>query len=218
MEAILGGLGLAGAAGLNAYIPLPLLALAGRFGYAELGTPYDALSSDLGLGILAALLAAEVLADKVPGVNHANDLITTLVRPATGGVLVLASAGAGQLDPAPAPLLGALSAGGVHGLKATARLPVAAVTGGLASPIVSLLEDVAAVLVVVVALLFLLLLLGFALVIRCLRARPRNARSALADDRGEGWPTGRGGHKARPARPRCPPPSRTSPALARKLT
>jgi hypothetical protein len=85
MEAMLGGLGLAGAAGLNAYIPLPLLALAGRFGRAELGTPCDALSSDLGLGILAALLAVEVLADKVPGVNHANDLITTLVRPAPAG-------------------------------------------------------------------------------------------------------------------------------------
>ncbi len=186
MDAIFSGLGLAGAAGLNAYIPLLLLALAGRLGYADLNTPYDALSSNVGIVALLILLAVEVLADKIPGVDHVNDLINTAVRPAAGAVLFLSSNGAGTLHPAVAAVLGLVSAGGMHALKATGRPLVTATTGGLGNPVVSVLEDIVALVLallallapLLVALLLLALVLLFVLLVR--RYRARNAhRGAL---------------------------------------
>ena len=41
MDSIFSGFGLAGAAGLNAYIPLLLLGIANRLGYADLNAPYS---------------------------------------------------------------------------------------------------------------------------------------------------------------------------------
>jgi hypothetical protein len=183
---ILSGFGLAGAAGLNAYIPLVMLGLASRLGYADLQEPYSLIGSNVGLGVLAVLLLIEVLADKVPGVDHVNDVINTVVRPAAGGVLALSSAGAGTLHPAFAALLGIITAGGVHATKATARPLVTATTGGLGNPVVSAIEDVLSVGLTVLALLapivvaiFLLLgLLAAFLLIR--RLRSRRARRGFA--------------------------------------
>lgn len=67
MDPILTGFGLASAAGLNAYIPLLLLGVAGRLGYADLSAPYTIRGSNAGLAVLAVLLTVELLADKVPG-------------------------------------------------------------------------------------------------------------------------------------------------------
>src|SRR6476619_4796504 len=130
MDGLLTGFGLASAAGLNAYIPLLMLGIAGRLGYADLNAPYDVLSSTPGLAVLTVLLLIEVLADKVPGVDHVNDVISTVVRPAAGGVLFLSSSGAGTLNPALAALLGIVTAGSIHATKATARPLVTATTGG----------------------------------------------------------------------------------------
>lgn len=179
MEAILTGFGLAGAAGLNAYIPLLILALAGRFGYADLNAPYDVLSSNAGIGALVVLLSVELLADKIPGVDHVNDVINTIVRPATGAVLFLSSAGAGTLDPTLAAILGLVSAGSIHGLKASVRPLVTATTGGIGNPVVSVIEDIAALLTailaifapLIVAIVLVILLVVFFLLIRRLRGR-----------------------------------------------
>ena len=144
MDPLLSGFGLASAAGLNAYIPLLLLGVAGRLGYAELNAPYALLSSNAGLAILAVLLLVELLADKVPGVDHVNDIVNTVVRPAAGGLLFATSAGAGQLDPTLAAILGLMTAGSVHVTKAGFRPLVTATTGGLGNPVVSVIEDLLA--------------------------------------------------------------------------
>lgn len=186
MDAILSGVGLAGAAGLNAYIPLLALSLAGRFGFAHLNPPYDALSSNWGLAVLLVLLGIDALADKVPGVDHVNDLVNTVIRPAAGAVLMLASAGAGTLGPGFALALGLIVAGGVHGLKASARPLVTVSTAGIGNPVVSVGEDIAAMALsvlafvapVAVGILVALLLLGLLLLLRALRAR--RARRAAA--------------------------------------
>jgi hypothetical protein len=183
MDGILSGFGLASAAGLNAYIPLLLLGIAGRLGYADLNAPYDLLSSNVGLGVLVILLAIEVLADKIPGVDHLNDVINTVVRPAAGGVLFLSSSGAGTLSPALAALLGILTAGGVHVTKATARPIVTVTTGGLGNPIVSIVEDILSLTAALLA-IFAPLLVGFFLIALVLgvvllrrRWRARTART-----------------------------------------
>jgi hypothetical protein len=185
MDGILSGFGLASAAGLNAYIPLLMLGIAGRLGYADLAAPYNVLSSNAGLVVLAVLLLIEVFADKVPGVDHINDVVNTVIRPAAGGVLFLSSSGAGTLNPALAALLGIITAGSIHATKATARPLVTATTAGLGNPVVSVIEDVLsfvaaflAIVAPVLVIVFLLLLL--ALTFRLIRRlRAKRARSAL---------------------------------------
>ncbi len=144
MDPILTGFGLASAAGPNAYIPFLLLGVAGRLGYADLSAPYTIRSSNARLAVLAVLLTVELLADKVPGVDHVNDIVNTVVRPAAGGLLFATSAGAGQLDPTLAAILGLMTAGSVHVTKAGFRPLVTATTGGLGNPVVSVIEDLLA--------------------------------------------------------------------------
>lgn len=188
MDPILTGFGLASAAGLNAYIPLLLLGVAGRLGYADLGAPYSVLSSNVGIAILVVLLAIELLADKVPGVDHVNDIVNTIVRPAAGGLLFLTSTGAGQLDPALAALLGLLTAGSIHATKASFRPLVTVTTGGVGNPIVSVIEDVLALVAtllaifapLLVAVFLVLLIIGAVVFWRRLRAR--RARYPLTRD------------------------------------
>jgi hypothetical protein len=60
-------------------------------------------------------------------------------------VLFLSSSGAGTLSPALAALLGILTAGTIHVTKATARPVVTLTTAGLGNPIVSIVEDVLAI-------------------------------------------------------------------------
>src|SRR6187431_1705563 len=81
------GTGLAVAAGLNAYIPLLVLGLAGRFlDFVDLPANWAWLENEWVLVILGVLLVIEIVADKIPVVDSINDWIQTIVRPASGGI------------------------------------------------------------------------------------------------------------------------------------
>jgi Domain of unknown function (DUF4126) len=197
MLASLTGLGLSAAAGLNAYIPLLLVGLLSRFtGVITLPEPYRWIQSGWALAVIALLLLAEVVLDKVAVVDHVNDLVQTLVRPTVGGVIFAATAAAEQADasawmqrnPWLAWLLGVLVAGAVHALKATARPLLNVSTVGVGTPVVSAAEDAASLgmslvavflPVLVLVVLALLAWAGFALVRRA-RRRRRGARAAPA--------------------------------------
>lgn len=141
--AILTAIGLAAPAGLNAYIPLLVLALADRATTAvTLNGPYDALSSNVGIAILVVLLTIEVTVDKVPGLDHANDILQSFVRPAAGAVVALAStSGIVTVNPAIMVLLGLVFAGSVNAVKVTTRPAVTVGTAGMFNPLVSIAED-----------------------------------------------------------------------------
>lgn len=151
-EAITGlsaAFGLSGSAGLNAYIPLLMVALASRFPlsdpFLKLAEPYDLLSSGWAIGILVVLLAIELVADKIPAVDSANDLIQTFVRPAAGAILFAGSANViTDIHPVLSLSAGLLVAGGVHATKAVARPVVTATTVGTGNWAVSIAEDVIA--------------------------------------------------------------------------
>lgn len=152
IEAI-GGLaaafGLSGSAGLNAYIPLLMVALAARFPLnsplLQLGQPYDQIGSWWAIGILAVLLVVEMLVDKIPAVDTLNDLINTFIRPAAGALLFAANANIiTDIHPALALGAGLLVAGSVHAAKGTVRPLVTASTAGSGNWLVSVVEDVVA--------------------------------------------------------------------------
>lgn len=142
---ILSGFGLAAPAGLNAWLPLLITGLAGRFHLFNLTLtkPFDTLTSTWALVGLSILLLIEIFADKIPAIDTVNDIIHTFIRPVSGGILFAAHSGAlgSSMDPTASFVLGMLSAGSVHAVKATSRPIVTATTAGLGNPLVSMVED-----------------------------------------------------------------------------
>jgi hypothetical protein len=177
MELFLGiftAFGLSASAGLNAYIPLLVVALLARFtNLIQLNTPWDTLESWWVIGVLIVLSLIEFFADKVPAVNHINDAIQTLIRPAAGAIAFAASAKViTNVNPAFAMILGLLVAGSVHAVKSAAVRPmVTATTGGTANIPVSIAEDIVSTVVSILSIILpvLALLLFILLVILLVR-------------------------------------------------
>lgn len=147
--------GLSASAGLNAYVPLLVIALLARFtNLVKLQEPWTALTSWWIIGLLAVLLVIEILVDKVPAADSVNDVIQTFVRPAAGAILFAASSNViSDIHPVLAMACGLLFAGGVHAAKATARPVITTTTAGIANPVVSTVEDVTALLTSLLAVL-----------------------------------------------------------------
>jgi len=165
---LLTAFGLSASAGLNAYIPLLILALLGRLTeWFTLRQPWDALTSWWVIGALIVLTLIEFFADKVPAVNHVNDGIQTFVRPAAGAVLFAASTGAvSDIHPIVAMVAGLIIAGSVHTVKAAAVRPaITATTGGAGNLPVSLAEDVVAAFVSIAAVVVPAVIAGLLIVI-----------------------------------------------------
>lgn len=188
-QAFLTGLGLAAPAGLNAYLPLLIVAIADRFvGGITLDRPYDLLSSNLGIGLLVVLLTIELVVDKIPTLDHLNDLVQSAIRPSAGAYLMMAATTETGLDPILALLIGLAGAGGVHAVKASARPAVTVTTGGMGNPLVSMVEDgiaatiailaIAAPIVATVLLVIALVLLLWAARWVARRARHRSATTS----------------------------------------
>lgn len=145
LTGILSAFGLSASAGLNAYIPLLAIALLGKFtDLIELNAPWDTLESWWIIGLLTVLLIIEFFADKVPAVNHVNDLIQTFIRPVAGAIVFAAAAHSiGDVNPVLALAAGLIVAGSVHTVKSAAVRPaVTATTGGAGNVPVSIAEDV----------------------------------------------------------------------------
>ena len=150
---LLTGFGLATAAGLNAYIPMLLMGLMGRFtGLVHLPPGWSWLENGWVLAIVAVLLAVEIVADKIPALDSVNDTVQTLVRPTAGGI-VFGSGTAAQTaavsDPAEFArtgqwvpvVIGVVTALLVHLTKTAVRPAANVATAGVAAPVLSTIED-----------------------------------------------------------------------------
>ena len=151
---ILSAFGLSASAGLNAYIPLLVVALLAKFTpLIQLDHPWDNLTSWWVIGLLIVLSLVEFFADKVPAVNHINDIIQTFIRPTAGAILFAASAKViTDINPILSIAAGVLVAGGVHLVKSVAIRPVVtATTAGTGNIPVSVAEDLTSTLVSVIS-------------------------------------------------------------------
>jgi hypothetical protein len=197
---ILTGTGLAASAGLNAYIPMLAMGLLARYTEVlQLPSGWQWLSNGWVIAILTVLLAIEVVADKVPVVDHINDVVQTVVRPTAGGLVFGAGAGSETVtvtDPAGfftshqwVPIVaGVVIALGVHGLKAAARPVINTTTAGFGAPVASTAEDATSVIMSIVAILlpvlvlvFGVLLVGLAVWVFQRRAARRSERRAARE-------------------------------------
>src|SRR5512143_3544254 len=157
MDVLLGvfsAFGLSASAGLNAYIPLLVVGVLAHYtDLIHLSAPWDLLANPWILIMLGILLIIEMLADKIPAVNHLNDLVQTVVRPAAGAIAFAASAHVvTDVHPVLALAAGLLIAGTVHVAKAGAVRPmVTATTAGAGNVPVSIAEDVVSFLTSILA-------------------------------------------------------------------
>lgn len=121
------------------------------------------LGSDITLGIATIFALADTFADKIPLVDNALHFIHMILAPLVGGVAVFTvahdPASAGALAPlgAPAaPVAGYAIAGGalalaVNALRGTIRAASSTFSLGMLNPVVSVGEDVSALVVLAVA-------------------------------------------------------------------
>ncbi len=154
ISGVLAAFGLSASAGLNAYIPLLVIALLARFtDFIQLSSPWDVITSWWIIGLLLLLSLIEFFADKVPAINHANDAIQTFVRPIAGAIVFAAAANViTEVHPILALGAGVLVSGTVHTVKSAAVRPaVTATTGGAGNVPVSVAEDVFATFLSIIA-------------------------------------------------------------------
>lgn len=201
LEAIT-GLSLAAAAGLNAYIPLLGLGLLSRFtDLLALPESWAWIENDwsLGvLGVLGVLLVVEIVVDKVPALDTVNDVLQSIVRPASGGLVFSAGASSSTVAVADPEafvnssafwpfVFGILIALVPHVFKLVSRPIINLATAGLGASVMSTLEDVAAAVVTVLAVLLPLVALAAMVLLAVLgvrwvkRLRNRRAHRTVGD-------------------------------------
>ena len=190
--AVLLGLGLSASTGLNTFLPLLLLSAAARFHVAgiELGHRFDWLSSDVALIVLIVASVVEIVADKVPAVDHFLDAIGTFVRPLAATVATASVLTGADVNPTVAAvvglMIGAPTSLGFHTLKAGTRVASSAATFGCANPVLSLIEDVISFSLTVVAIFIPLAVpIALALLVWLLWLVAKRIRGQSAEGRGQ---------------------------------
>jgi len=111
------------ASGVNAYLVVLVLGIADRVG------GYQQIPDELGrwevLGVAAFMYAFEFVADKVPYVDSAWDVISTVIRPLVGGTVgVLLAGDSTEINGLIGGSVGGISALASHTVKAGTRLAV----------------------------------------------------------------------------------------------
>jgi len=129
------------ASGVNAYLTVLVLSLAGRAGW---GAVPDELQTDRVLTAALVLTAIEFVTDKVPYLDSVWDGVHTAVRPAIGSLLGVALAGEADTDGS-GEVLAAAGSGALalasHGVKAGLRLGINASPEPFSNILASLVED-----------------------------------------------------------------------------
>ena len=182
LTAYLTALGLAAAAGLNAWIPLLATGLLARWtDLLDLEGTWASLEDGPVLVALAGVAVADFVGDKIPAVDHALHAAGTVIAPVTGIVAALASSSALDVSPALMAIIGLVAAETSHGTRMAIRPFSTATTGGAGNPVLSLVEDVvslglsviAIALPALAALLVLAMFVAAWRIVRRLRARRR---------------------------------------------
>ncbi|HEX9995610.1 MAG TPA: DUF4126 domain-containing protein [Abditibacterium sp.] len=157
VSAALLGIGLAASSGLRTFLPLLLLAGAAKFNLfgVNLSGSFAWLSSNVAFAALLLATIVEIAGDKIPVVDHGLDAVGTVLRPVAGGLV--AAAVWNTQDPAIAALLGLILGApvalGMHAAKAGTRAGSTVTTAGIGNPVLSVIEDIAALFLAAVSLL-----------------------------------------------------------------
>ena len=152
-------MGSAWVSGINLYACVATLGLLSRFAHLKLPGELEVVTNGWVIGVALALYIIEFVADKVPWVDSTWDVIHTFIRIPAGAVL--AAAAFGDFDRSIqviALLLGGGLALSSHGTKAATRAVLNTLPEPVTNAVVSVAEDVLAIVSVVAAVFFPVLL------------------------------------------------------------
>jgi hypothetical protein len=146
------GMGASWVAGINLYATVATLGLLGRFAGLKLPGELEVMTNWWVIGVALFLFVIEFIADKIQFVDSAWDIIHTFIRIPAGAVL--AATAFGDFDRSVqviAFLLGGGLALSSHGTKAATRALINTSPEPVSNIVVSLSEDVLAVVTIVLA-------------------------------------------------------------------
>ena len=146
------GMGASWVSGINLYATVATLGLLSRFAHLKLPGELEVLTSWWVIGIALFLFVVEFIADKIPVVDSAWDVIHTFIRIPAGAVL--AATAFGDFDKSVqviAFLLGGGLALSSHGTKAATRAIINTSPEPVSNIVVSLAEDVLVVVSILLA-------------------------------------------------------------------
>ena len=182
------GLGLAAASGFRVFLPPMLLSGAINIGLIEASGQLSLLDGWGAFSVLLIAVVLEIGSYLIPWLDNLLDVFATPAAVLAGVGMMGSVIGAEtDYDPIIQWTIAAIGGGGVAGTVQTGTVATRALstgtTGGLANPIISVIEAVMAIVVTVLALLAPLLCLAlvfagtfYALrVIRKVRSKPKNA-------------------------------------------
>jgi uncharacterized protein DUF4126 len=175
------GIGLAACAGIRAWLPLLMAGALARWGVIELGPSFQFIAGNRALILFGVATVIEILGDKIPAVDHALDSLSTVLRPAAGSLLA-ASVLWQVSDPLTALALGVAVGAPTslvpHAAKSLLRAASTTLTGGLANPFISVLEDLMAVALFVLTVLIPVVVAAALLLISLVVVRRLSRRSS----------------------------------------
>ncbi|HEX4013665.1 MAG TPA: DUF4126 domain-containing protein [Candidatus Cybelea sp.] len=139
-------------AGVRALLPLAAFAVVIHLGFIHPPPGFEWLGRAHVMWPLIGVAVIELMADKVPVVDHLMHVLGVAVKPAAAAIIVGGSVHA-QSPQVLAGLmaLGALNALGVHAAVASVRGASTLTTAGIANPAISTVEDGGSILATVLA-------------------------------------------------------------------
>ena len=149
------GLGLAAACGFRVFIPPLMMGVGSRLDLYKLEGSFVWVDDTWAIAIFAVATLLEIGGYFIPWIDN---LLDTVATPAAilGGIFVTSASLEGELDPSAQWALSVIAGGSVSGVIQLGTVATRAIstgtTGGLANPIISLLEAVASILCILISL------------------------------------------------------------------
>ena len=149
------GLGLAAACGFRVFIPPLMMGVGSRLDLYKLEGSFVWVDDTWAIAIFAVATLLEIGGYFIPWIDNLLDAVAT---PAAiiGGIFVTSASLEGELDPSAQWTLSVIAGGSVSGVIQLGTVATRAIstgtTGGLANPIISLLESVASILCILISL------------------------------------------------------------------
>jgi Na+-transporting NADH:ubiquinone oxidoreductase subunit NqrD len=136
-------MGFSFAAGINLYATVAILGLASRFDWVSLPPQFKVFDNDIVITAAIVMYVIEFFADKIPWVDSIWDAMHTVIRPAGGALIAVATLGhASPTVEGLAALLGGTLAAGSHFTKAGTRAVANTSPEPFSNWILSISEDI----------------------------------------------------------------------------
>ena len=149
------GLGLAAACGFRVFIPPLMMGIGSRLDLYKLEGSFVWVDDTWAIAIFAVATLLEIGGYFIPWIDNLLDAVAT---PAAiiGGIFVTSASLEGELDPSAQWTRSVIAGGSVSGVIQLGTVATRAIstgtTGGLANPLISLLEAVASILCILISL------------------------------------------------------------------